>query len=101
MRKRDLVVKIAEQTGIKQKEVTKCIQKFLDLSMELLASGKRLELRDFGVLKVVKRKSRLGRNPKKPEQTVQIPERKVVVFKPGKLMKQTIIKSNKDCLWKN
>jgi nucleoid DNA-binding protein len=88
MRKRELVVKIAEQTGIKQIDVNKCIQKFFELAMEALISGERLEFRDFGVFKVVKRMPKVGRNPKNPQQVVQIPERKVVVFKQGKMMKQ-------------
>jgi nucleoid DNA-binding protein len=36
------------------------------------------------------RKSRIGRNPKKPENVVTIPERKVVKFKPGKVMKKRV-----------
>ena len=39
------------------------------------------------------RQSRVGRNPNKPEDVVQIPERKVVKFKPGKLMKSRVLKS--------
>ncbi|NQV72964.1 HU family DNA-binding protein [bacterium] len=50
----------------------------------------RIELRDFGVFEVHERKSRVGRNPKRPQDTVVIPSRKVVKFKAGKKMKQRV-----------
>jgi DNA-binding protein HU-beta/integration host factor subunit alpha len=45
-----------------------------------------VELRNFGVFEVRTRKARVGRNPNNPTQTVQIPPRAVVKFKPGKIM---------------
>jgi nucleoid DNA-binding protein len=42
------------------------------------------------VFEINVRKSRIGRNPNKPQDVVTIPERKVVKFKPGKIMKQRI-----------
>jgi DNA-binding protein HU-beta/integration host factor subunit alpha len=44
------------------------------------------------VLEVQKRKSRIGRNPNKPEAEVVIPERAVVKFKSGKILKQMLKK---------
>ena len=52
-----------------------------------------MEFRDFGVFEVCVRKARIGRNPNKPENVVTIPERKVVKFKAGKLMKAAVLKS--------
>ena len=49
------------------------------------------EFRDFGVFEVVTRKSRIGRNPNKPEDTVEIPTRRVVKFKPSKKLKQLVL----------
>ena len=88
--KRDLVMKIAEKTEIKQLDVYKVIQNTLDYITESLARGENVELRNFGVFEVRERKQRVGRNPNKPEQVVTIPSRKVVKFKPGKIMRQQV-----------
>ena len=90
MTKRELVVRISDETGLIQQDVYTIIQKTLDYITETLAKGGHVEWREFGVFKVVERKSRIGRNPNKPAQTVTIPARKVVKFKPGKIMKKLI-----------
>jgi nucleoid DNA-binding protein len=90
MTKRDLVVRISEETGLIQQDVYAVIQKTLDYIVDALAQGETIEFRNFGVFEVRQRKQRIGRNPNKPEQVVTIPERKVVKFKPGKVMKQRI-----------
>jgi nucleoid DNA-binding protein len=68
------------------------VQKRLDYITESLVDGENIESRDFGVFEVITRKSRIGRNPHKPEDTVVIPERRVVKFKPGKEMKARVLK---------
>lgn len=93
MTKRDLVVRISKETNIIQEDVYTVIQKTLDYITEGLANGDHVEFRDFGVFDVTVRKPRIGRNPHKPEETVQIPARKVVKFKPGKKMKDIVLKS--------
>ena len=93
MTKRDLVVRISRETGIIQEDVQTVLQKTLDYISDGLVQGDHIEFRDFGVFEVHVRQSRVGRNPNKPEDVVQIPERKVVKFKPGKLMKSRVLKS--------
>lgn len=93
MTKRDLVVRIAKETGIVQEDVYTIIQKTLDYITEALIQGRHVEFRDFGVFEVHQRKARIGRNPNKPEHVVQIPQRKVVKFKPGKQMKALVLSS--------
>lgn len=88
--KRDLVIRIAEETGLIQQDVFAVLQKSLDYIVEALAKGDNVEFRNFGVFALKIRKSRIGRNPKKPENTVMIPERKVVKFKPGRIMKKKV-----------
>ena len=86
--KRDLVTRIAEDVpGVTQQQVYQVVQQTLDRITDALAEGSNVELRNFGVFEVKSRKQRIGRNPNKPEQVVTIPERKVVKFKPGKIMK--------------
>jgi nucleoid DNA-binding protein len=93
MTKRELVVRISKETSIIQEDVYTVIQKTLDYITEGLANGDHVEFRDFGVFDVTVRKPRIGRNPHKPEETVQIPARKVVKFKPGKKMKDIVLNS--------
>ena len=93
MTKRELVVRIAEETDLTQQEVFAVIQKTLDYITESLVKGENIEFRDFGVFEIKTRKPRIGRNPNKPENTVIIPERRVVKFKPGKEMKAKVLKS--------
>lgn len=91
MTKRDLVVRISKETGIIQEDVFTVLQKTLDYVTDALVKGEHIEFRDFGVFEVTTRKPRIGRNPNKPEDTVTIPARKVVKFKPGKKMKALIL----------
>lgn len=89
MRKRDIVLKISHETRIKQGIVKQVVQRTFDAVLEALKSGKRIELRNFGVFQVKKRKKRIGRNPKTGE-VIPVPERQAVVFKPGLEMKKAI-----------
>ena len=90
MTKRDLVVRIASETGLVQQDVFKVIQMTLDCIVESLENGETVEFRNFGVFEVRTRRQRIGRNPSKPSEVVTIPERKVVKFKPGKIMRRVV-----------
>lgn len=88
--KRNIVMQIADETGLTQQEVYAVVQRSLDLIVESMERGENVEFRNFGVFEVQQRKARIGRNPNKPEDVVQIPPRKVVKFKAGKIMKQRL-----------
>ncbi|MDD5677712.1 MAG: integration host factor subunit beta [Kiritimatiellae bacterium] len=92
MTKRDLVMRIAKETGLIQQDVFAVLQKTLDYIVESLAKGESVEFRNFGVFEVRVRKSRIGRNPNKPTHVVTIPTRKVVKFKMGRIMKAQVMK---------
>ncbi len=92
MTKRDLVVRISEETGLVQQQVLEVVQKTLDYISEALARGETVELRKFGVFEVKVRKARIGRNPNAPANDVRIPPRAVVKFKPGKDMRDDVLK---------
>lgn len=89
MTKKDIVLKISEETGFKQIVVKKVVHKVFEVMLSALYKGEKIEIRNFGVFKVKRRKPRVGRNPK-TNQPVPVPERKTVVFKPGLEMKQKI-----------
>ncbi|MFA6714695.1 MAG: HU family DNA-binding protein [Victivallales bacterium] len=90
MTKRALVVKIAKETGLIQNDVTKIVQMTLDGIAGEVAAGNTVELRNFGVFKVVTCKSRKGRNPNQPKNEVIIPARCVAKFRAGKELKNKI-----------
>ncbi len=96
--KRDIVLSIYEKTGFPQKEVREVVQQTLDTIAAALAQGRNVELRNFGVFEVQKRKSRIGRNPNKPETDVIIPDRAVIKFKAGKELKAELKGINLDNL---
>ena len=89
MTKKDIVLKITDMTGIKQVDVKTIVQKTFDVIIDSLVRNEKVELRNFGVFKIKERKARFGRNPRTGE-SVPVPPRKVVVFKPGLEMKQRI-----------
>lgn len=86
MTKKDIVMKVSNDTNVAQIDVKKVVQKTLDAIVESLERGETVELRNFGVFKVKSRRGRIGRNPR-TGQEVQVPEKKVVVFKPGLILK--------------
>ena len=90
--KRDLVIRISEETGLIQTQVFEVVQKTLNYITEALAKGDKVELRNFGVFDVKIRKARVGRNPNKPETDVPIPARAMVKFKSGKEMRAEVLK---------
>ena len=90
--KKDIVKYVQEHTALAQKDVRDVVQHTLDAIAAALKDGRDVELRNFGVFEHQIRKSRIGRNPNKPETDVIIPERRVIKFKMGKDMKAAISK---------
>lgn len=88
--KREIVVKISNETGVVQHQVFEIVQKTLDLITESLASGDDVELRNFGVFEVRLTKARVGRNPNLPGSKYDIPARASVKFKSGKIMRNRV-----------
>ena len=56
---------------------------FLEIT-NALCNGENVEIRGFGTYKIIKRKARIGRNPKNSE-SVQIPEKNVIKWKMSKI----------------
>ena len=90
--KRDLVVRISTETGLVQQQVLDVVQKTLNYISESVSKGETVELRNFGVFEVKLRKALVGRNPNSPETDVPIPPRAVVKFKPGKEMREAVLR---------
>ncbi len=89
MTKKDIVLRVASETGLKQLDVKRVVQHSLDAIVDSLSKGATVELRNFGIFKVKSRKGRTGRNPRTGEK-VPVPPKRVVTFKPGLVMKNDI-----------
>jgi len=84
--KKEMVDRIADQTKSKRVVVKQIVQCFLDEIIAELGQGNRLEFRDFGVFETKMRAARTAQNPKTLER-VQVPPKRTVKFKVGRLMK--------------
>lgn len=87
--KKELIDQIAAATKQKRVVVKSIVQTFLENIIVELGKGNRLEFRDFGVFEVKQRKARIAQNPK-TLAPVQVPSKRAVKFKVGRLMKQTL-----------
>jgi integration host factor subunit beta len=87
--KKDLIDRIAHNSSRQRTVVRQLIQQFLDEIVEELGKGNRLEFRDFGVFDVKVRKARKAQNPK-TLAPVQVPEKRSVRFKQGRLMREVL-----------
>jgi integration host factor subunit beta len=87
--KKELIDRIADGTGHRRVQVKKVVQQFLDEIINELGQGNRLEFRDFGVFETKLRKARKAQNPK-TLAPVDVPEKRTVKFKVGRLMKQKL-----------
>jgi nucleoid DNA-binding protein len=87
--KKEIVKTISEEIGMTQLVTKEIVQKTFDAIIETLVAEGRIELRNFGVFVVKKRKSRKARNPKTGDP-VEVSEKFVVTFKPGKEMEEKV-----------
>src|SRR2546430_12650311 len=87
--KKELIGRIADNTNGRRVQVKRVVQMFLDEIIGELGKGNRLEFRDFGVFETKLRKARKAQNPKTLEP-VEVPEKRTVKFKVGRLMKQRL-----------
>jgi nucleoid DNA-binding protein len=87
--KKEIVKTISEEIGLTQLKTKEIVQKTFDAIVKTLVEDGRIELRNFGVFEVKKRAARKARNPRTGER-VDVPEKHVVTFKPGKEMEERV-----------
>jgi nucleoid DNA-binding protein len=87
--KKEIVRTISEEIGLTQLKTKEIVQKTFDAIVEALVEEGRIELRNFGVFEVKRRAPRKARNPRTGEK-VDVAEKFVVTFKPGKEMEQRV-----------
>src|SRR5262245_8464136 len=87
--KKEIVKQISEELGLTQLKTKEIVQKTFNAIVETLLREKRIELRNFGVFEVKRRKARKARNPRTGEK-VDVEPKNVVTFKPGKEMEERV-----------
>ncbi|OHW61759.1 DNA-binding protein HU [Andreesenia angusta] len=92
MNKAELVASIAEKSELTKKDAENALNAFMQTVEEALIEGDKIQLVGFGTFEVRERKAREGRNPRDPEQVIQIPASKAPVFKAGKSLKEAVNK---------
>jgi integration host factor subunit beta len=90
MTKSELVEMIAsKQSQLSTKDVELAVKTIIDHMSQSLAEGQRIEIRGFGSFSLHYRAPRVGRNPKTGE-SVDLPEKYVPHFKPGKDLREKV-----------
>lgn len=89
MTKKEIVKTISDKTGLTQLQIKEIVQYTFNGIVETLLEEGRVELRNFGVFQVKTRRARKARNPRTGHQ-VEVPEKFVVTFKPGKEMEARV-----------
>ena len=89
MTKTELSAAVAEQAGLSKKDAEKAVSTVLDVIVEALEKGEKVQLVGFGTFEVRERAARTGKNPRTGE-TIEIAASKVQAFKPGQAMKNRL-----------
>jgi nucleoid DNA-binding protein len=87
--KKEIVKTISDKIGLTQLQTKEIVQQTFDAIVDTLVEERRIELRNFGVFEVKKRAARKARNPRTGER-VDVAEKYVVTFKPGKEMEEKV-----------
>ena len=89
MGRKEIIRSICEDLGLTQERTREIVQKLFEGIVQALAEEGRVRLRDFGVFEVKRRAPRTSRNPRTGE-TVNVPAKLAVTFKPGHAMQQRV-----------
>ena len=92
MNKAELVAAVAEKTNFTKKDAEVAINAFLSTIEDALVKGEKVQLIGFGTFDTRDRKARQGRNPRQPDEVIDIPASKAPVFKAGKALKDAVNK---------
>lgn len=90
MIKSELVVRLAQRyPHLFHRDVERIVTAVLEEVAVALSSGKRVELRGFGVFSVKVRSSRTGRNPR-TGQPVSVCQKRAPFFRTGKELRERL-----------
>jgi DNA-binding protein HU-beta len=87
--KAELIISIAEKTGLKKVDAEKAVAAFITSVTGALKSGDKLSLVGFGTFSTANRAARKGQNPQ-TRVKINIPAATIPKFKPGKSLKEAV-----------
>ena len=90
MNKAELITSMAEKSQLTKKDAETALKAFIDSVQEALENGEKVQLVGFGTFETRERAAREGRNPRDPQQVINIPASKAPVFKAGKALKDSL-----------
>ena len=91
MTKTQLINAVANRTDTEKVVVEKIIETTITIIKEAMDVGESITIREFGTMKVVKRKAKKGRNISK-NTSIDIPAKYIPVFKACKAFKARVTK---------
>lgn len=89
MTKAEIIEQVYQKVGFSKKEATNMVELIFDLLRDTLEKGEKVKISGFGNFLVRSKRTRRGRNPKTGEE-IEINSRKVLTFKPSKLLKEAL-----------
>ena len=89
MNKSELITAVAQASGVQKKDAERVLNAAIDHMSAALERGEKVQLSGFGTFEVKTRKDRMGRNPVTRE-TVKIPAKNAVTFKPSGNLKEKV-----------
>lgn len=92
MNKQELITAMADKSGMTKKDADKAVNAFVNVVKDALIDGEKVQLIGFGTFEVRERAARKGRNPRNPQEEIDIPASKLPAFKPGKTFKDEVNK---------
>lgn len=89
MTREDIINRLYENVGLPKKDASQVLAIILDTLKNTLAADESIKISNFGTFNIRRKHSRLGRNPR-TGQEIEIPYRRVVLFRPSKYLKMQI-----------
>ncbi len=89
MTKQDIVNDVAQQISVKPKDAKPLVEEVFACLKANMESGINVEISGFGKFIIRKKNRRIGRNPMTGDRA-EITARKVVTFKPSKLLRDAV-----------
>jgi DNA-binding protein HU-beta len=86
----ELANNVAKTAGMTKANALTAVDAFFDAIKTALAKGDKLQVVGFGTFETRHRAARKGRNPQKPTEVINIPEKTVPVFRAGKALKEAV-----------
>jgi DNA-binding protein HU-beta len=91
--KADLANSLAKAVeDLTKKKASEIVDELFEAMQGALAKGDKVQVVGFGTFEVVERAARQGRNPQDPEKIIEIPARRIPVFRAGKGLKDAVAK---------